>query len=241
MDSKQKIREEIWTRLEKQKVARFPGARGRIPNFVGAEKCAALLENLPEWKKARVIKSNPDSPQRHIRWQALRSGKIVYMAVPRLADPKPFIELDPKKLGKNLYEASSIKGAFKLGRPVSLSQMKPIDLVVCGSVAVNRDGARIGKGEGYSELEFALLVSAGKLVRAVPMVTSVHPLQIIDQPIQRKRHDFKVDIILCPEEIIRCPKDRSRPKGIYWGDLTEEKRNSIPVLKKLFSDLSALK
>ncbi len=235
MDSKQRIREEIWTLMENESVARFPGARGRIPNFVGAEKCAELLENLSEWKKARVIKSNPDSPQRHIRWHALRSGKTVYMAVPRLAESKPFLELDPQKLGNKLYEASSIKGAFQLGRPVDLKKMKLIDLVVCGSVAVDRKGARIGKGEGYSELEFALLVSAGKLLRAVPVLTSVHQLQIVDQPIERKRHDFKVDIILCPDEIIGCPKDRSRPKGIYWDELPAEKRNAIPVLKKLFS------
>jgi 5-formyltetrahydrofolate cyclo-ligase len=159
------------------------------------------------------------------------------MAVPRLAEPKPFVELDPKKLGNKLYEASSIKGAFQHGRPVSLEKMKAIDLVVCGSVAVNREGVRIGKGEGYSELEFALLVTAGKLLRNVPVLTSVHPLQVVDQSLERKRHDFRVDIILTPDEIIRCPKDKKRPQGIYWDDLPEEKRKAIPVLQKLFSKL----
>ena len=159
------------------------------------------------------------------------------MAVPRLAEPKPFVELDPKKLGNKLYEASSIKGAFQHGRPVSLEKMKAIDLVVCGSVAVNREGVRIGKGEGYSELEFALLVTAGKLLRNVPVLTSVHPLQVVDQSLERKRHDFRVDIILTPDEIIRCPKDKKRPQGIYWDDLPEEKRRAIPVLEGLFSKL----
>jgi 5-formyltetrahydrofolate cyclo-ligase len=233
--AKEQIREHVWKLLEQKKASRFPGARGRIPNFVGSESCAKWLSDLPEWKNAAAIKSNPDSPQRQIRYQALKEGKSVYMAVPRLASEKPFVELDPKKLKDKLYEASSIKGASKLGKPVSLDEMKFIDLVVCGSVAVNRFGERIGKGEGYSELEFALAVEAGKLKRNVIVITSVHPLQFTNERIERKRHDFTVDIILTPEKIFRCPNDKKRPKGIYWKDLSEEKIRKIPVLKKLKS------
>ena len=36
-----------------------------------------------------------------------------------------------------------------------------MDLVVCGSVAVNRSGVRLGKGGGYADLELALLVEPG--------------------------------------------------------------------------------
>jgi 5-formyltetrahydrofolate cyclo-ligase len=234
MDEKQKIRERIWALLDEQKVARFPGARGRIPNFVGSESCAKWLDQLDEWKQASVIKSNPDSPQRQIRYHALKDGKIVYMAVPRLSTEKPFVELDPRKLKSKLYEASSIKGAFRLGRAVRLEQMKKIDLVVCGSVAINKKGERIGKGEGYSELEFALAVEAGILKRDVPIITSVHPLQIIQSRVTRKAHDFTANVILTPERIFRCPDDRKRPHGIYWNELSEEKRNTIPILAKLY-------
>jgi 5-formyltetrahydrofolate cyclo-ligase len=232
IEDKQKVRERIWKLLEQKKASRFPGAHGRIPNFVGSESCARWLHELPEWQNAKVIKSNPDSPQRQIRYQALKDGKVVYMAVPRLASTKPFVELDPRKI-KNLYEASSIKGASKFGKAVTLDQMRSIDLVVCGTVAVNKFGERIGKGEGYSELEFALAVEAGKLKRNIPVITSVHPLQLISERIDRKRHDFTVDIILTPDEILRCPPDRKRPKGIYWKDLSQEKIEEIPALMEL--------
>jgi 5-formyltetrahydrofolate cyclo-ligase len=234
MDEKQAIREKIWKLLEQTKASRFPGARNRIPNFVGSESCARWLDQLKEWKQASVIKSNPDSPQRQIRYQALKEGKVVYMAVPRLAGAKPFVELDPRKLKSKLYEASSIKGAFRYGREVRLEEMKEIDLVVCGSVAVNTNGERIGKGEGYSELEFALTIEAGKLKRNVPVITSVHPLQMIGKRVSRKAHDFTVDVILTPEDIVRCPPDKKRPKGIYWSELSEEKREAIPILSKLY-------
>jgi 5-formyltetrahydrofolate cyclo-ligase len=232
MEEKQNIRERIWNLLERKKASRFPGAHGRIPNFIGSESCARWLNDLLEWQNAKVIKSNPDSPQRQIRYQALKDEKIVYMAVPRLVSKKPFLELDPRKI-KNLYEASSIKGASKFGKPVTLTEMRPIDLVVCGSVAVNKYGERIGKGEGYSELEFALAVEAGKLKRNAAVITSVHSLQLITERIDRKRHDFTVNIILTPDEILRCPTDRKRPKGIYWKDLSQEKIEEIPALMQL--------
>jgi 5-formyltetrahydrofolate cyclo-ligase len=234
LKNKQEIRETIWNLLEQKKAARFPGARGRIPNFVGSESCARWLQELKEWRDASVIKSNPDSPQRQIRYQALKEGKILYMAVPRLSSEKPFVELDPSKLKTKLYEASSIKGAFQYGRPVTLNQMKKIDLVICGSVAVNLKGERIGKGEGYSELEFGLAVEAGKLERNAPVITSVHELQLIDGRITRRSHDFSVNIILTPDRIIRCPADKYRPKGIYLNELTEEKIQAIPTLAKKF-------
>ena len=233
MDQKQKIREKIWKLLEEKGAARFPGARGRIPNFTGAESCARWLVDLDEWRRVAVIKSNPDSPQRQIRYQALKQGKVVYLAVPRLASEKPFLELDPRKLKSKLYEASSIKGAFRYGRPVTLTEMKQIDLVVCGSVAVNIKGERIGKGEGYSELEFALAVEAGILHRNTPILTSVHSLQVVRNRIRREPYDFAVDIILTPERIVRCPTDNDRPKGIYWKALTPAKRKSIPILQRL--------
>src|SRR5919198_620697 len=145
MKDKDELRREVWTRLQKEKVARFPSAEGRIPNFIGAEACARVLAQTPWWQTAKVLKVNPDSPQRAIRQKALSEGKILYMAVPRLHSDKPFIELDPKKLKCSPYAASSIKGADKYGRPVSLDEVRKIDLIVCGSVSVNGEGGRAGK------------------------------------------------------------------------------------------------
>jgi len=50
--SKQDIRERVWHELESGRVGRFPGTRGRIPNFVGAERAADRLSELDVWKRA---------------------------------------------------------------------------------------------------------------------------------------------------------------------------------------------
>ncbi|MGH7795365.1 MAG: 5-formyltetrahydrofolate cyclo-ligase [Candidatus Binatia bacterium] len=231
MRTKDDIRESIWETLKKEKVARFPGAAGRIPNFAGAEACAKHLAETRYWKAARILKINPDSPQRAIRQKALTDGKVVYMPVPRLRSEKPIIELDPKRLECSPYAASSIKGAGQYGRPVTLEEMPKIDLVVCGSVAVNRQGARVGKGGGYSDLEFALLTERKKIRAKTPIVTSVHPLQIIDEEIPMTEHDIPLTAIVTPTEVIEVTAQFARPRGICWKMLPQEKIEDIPVLR----------
>ncbi len=232
MRTKDEIRSAIWQLLQKNRVARFPGTEGRIPNFVGAEACAKHLADSPYWQAAKVLKINPDSPQRAIRQRALAEGKTVYMAVPRLRSEKPFIELNPQKLQCSPYVASSITGAAEHGRPIRLSEVKKIDLVICGSVAVNRHGARVGKGGGYSDLEFALLTEEKKIARNTPIVTSVHPLQIVDEEIPMTEHDISLSSIVTPVEVIELKPRFARPKGIYWHILPREKIDDIPVLRK---------
>jgi len=230
VSSKDEIREKVWSRLQEQKVARFPGAEGRIPNFIGAEACARVISQIQFWKKAKVLKVNPDSPQRAIRQKALEEGKIIYMDVPRLHSDKPFIELDPKRLKCSAYVASSIKGAAKFGRPVNLEEVRKIDLIVCGSVAVNRKGARVGKGGGYSDLEFALAAELGAVDARTTVVTTVHDLQVVRGAIPMTAHDVPVDVVVTPTRVLRAPRARRRPRGIRWEDLDAAQLAAMPAV-----------
>jgi 5-formyltetrahydrofolate cyclo-ligase len=129
-------------------VARFPGAKGRIPNFAGAPAAAAQLASRSPWRAARVVKTYPDAPQLPVRARALADGKPLYMAVPRLADERPFILLDPARLDVPARRAASITGSARAGRRIGVAELQPVDLMVCGSVAVNREGARVGRAAG---------------------------------------------------------------------------------------------
>jgi len=229
------IRERIWKLMEEEGVARFPGTWGRIPNFAGAEEAATRLPTLEVWQRAKTIKANPDSPQRPVRSLALQQGKKVYMAVPRLRKLKCFIELDPLRLGGKYRQASSIKGAFRWGRPVSLEEMEPVDLIVAGSVAVTREGARLGKGGGYSDLEYGIARDSDLINPTTPVLTTVHPLQLVSDEIEMKVHDIPVDYIVTPGEIIVTRHGYRKPEGIYWELLQEEKLRSIPILGRLRS------
>lgn len=230
----QEIREGRWEAMQKVGVSRFPGAVGRIPNFVGAEHAAERLSEVDHWRGARVLKCNPDSPQRPVRARGLREGKVIYMAVPRLRDLRCFIELNPAVLDEDeLKRAATIKGAFRVGRPVMISEMRAVDLIVAGSVAVNRTGGRVGKGGGYSDLEYALGRTFGFVRENTPILTTVHPIQVIDVHIPRMANDIPIDFIVTPEEMIETGKDLARPTEIYWEMLSQERLDAIPVLRQL--------
>jgi len=230
--SKAALRQEVWTAMRAARVARFPGAAGRIPNFTGAEAAAERLRGLPAWQAARTVKSNPDSAQWPVRQRALEDGKTVYMAVPRLAEPEPFFALDPAHLSEPPRKAASISGATRSARRVTLAELAPVDLVVMGCVAAGEDGARLGKGGGFADLEFALATAAGLIGPRTICVTTVHELQVCAAgAIPTAGHDVPLDFIVTPDRVIDCRRDGPRPvPRLDWDDLTEEKIAAIPLL-----------
>jgi len=227
------LRQDVWSAMRAAKVARFPGAAGRIPNFTGAEAAAERLRGTPAWQAAATVKANPDLAQLPVRQRALEDGKTVYMAVPRLAGPEPFFALEPGQLTEPPRKAASISGAARSARRVTLAELSPVDLVVMGSVAAGEDGARLGKGGGFADLEYALATAAGLIGPRTVCVTTVHELQVRPAgTIPLTGHDVPVDFIITPERVIDCrPRHAPRPApGICWDDLTEEKIAAIPLL-----------
>jgi hypothetical protein len=138
--AKQEVRERVWDLLERERVARFPGAKGRVPNFAGAPAAAERLASLPAWRAARV-----------------------------------------------------------------------------------------GKGGGYSDLEFGLLVETGLIGADAVLATTVHPLQVLDEELPETPHDFRLDLIVAGEEVITCRR-RRRPPGILWDHLDAARIAAIPAL-----------
>ncbi|MDT0341733.1 5-formyltetrahydrofolate cyclo-ligase [Streptomyces litchfieldiae] len=226
--AKYAVREEVWALLERNHAV--PGnVSGRIPAFVGADSAAARLAEHPAWRAANIIKAVPDKAQLPVRAWALREGKLVYMASSKLATEKPFYLLDPEKLAIPPNEAAERRAAARVAQPVDVNEMPPIDLIVCGSVAVNSEGVRLGKGAGYADIEVALLQEAGLIGPHTLIATTVHPLQIVNEVLPESEHDFRVDLIVTPDETIECPP-HPRPPGIFWEHLAPDSIAAIPAL-----------
>ncbi len=234
-EEKTRLRRLIWDLMERRNISRFPRpVHGRIPNFVGAEEAAKRALSLNEWRRALVVKVNPDSPQRPLRELALQEGKKVIMATPRLS--QGFIMIDPAIIPKSMLRfASTIKGAFRLGRLLRLTEIPPIDLVITGCVAVDRRGNRLGKGGGYAEIEYAILRELGVTDESTPVITTVHDIQVVGR-VPREEHDLTVDVILTPTRTLRVEPRSPKPKGIYWSLLGDKK--APPVIKELRQLLS---
>lgn len=228
-DAKRAVRQRVWAALDTAHAVEPPGAAGHIPSFIGADHAAERLNDLESWQRSRVVKVNPDRAQLPARLAAMRQGKLVYMAVPKIATVKPFYALDPATID---LSAADSKHAKNLAPTIGLDDMRPVDFIICGSVAVNHDGTRIGKGAGYTDIEVALLTEAGLIDANTTIITTVHQLQVIDEAIPETEHDFSVDYILTPDETIRCGCPR-RPSGLVREHLSPEKIAAIPVLGQI--------
>lgn len=232
---KQPLRERVWDDLEASGVARFPyPPHARIPNFAGADEAADRLAATEAWASADVVKTNPDAPQLPVRRAALRAGKSLYAAVPRLRDPEPFLRLDPARID-DVDAATTVSGIGEAGVPVAPVDVEPVDLIVSGSVAVDDRGARIGKGEGYSDLEFAVLSEFGRVDDETIVATTVHERQVVERA-PTGPLDVPLDLVVSPERTVETGTGAARPTGIDWGALDPDRLAEIPVLDRLAPD-----
>lgn len=228
--TKDEARQAVWDRLQAARVARFPfPPHHRIPNFAGAAEAAARLLDHPHFARARRIKVNPDAPQRPLREEALARGIEVLVPAPRLR--AGFARLDPRRIRpEDRRAASSLSRGARFARPVPLDRLPSIDAIVCGSVAVARDGRRCGKGHGYSDLEYGILRELGH--PPVPVGTTVHPLQLVDA-LPWDSNDLPVAVIATPEEVMEVDRPPPAPGGIDWSRLSEDDLDAMPILREL--------
>ncbi|MFB6280955.1 MAG: 5-formyltetrahydrofolate cyclo-ligase [Haloferacaceae archaeon] len=230
---KQELRQRIWDELEERGEARFPfPPHGRIPNFAGADEAAERLAGSEAWRAAEVIKANPDAPQLPVRRAALRADKTLYVAVPRLRDEACFLRLDPGEID-DVDGATTVGGAAEAGEPVTPDAVEPIDLIVSGSVAVTRRGQRVGKGEGYSDLEFAVLREFGRVDGDTTTATTVHGIQVVEAAGPTAPWDVPIDRIHTPDRSVATDPPAAKPAGIEWDALDDERIDAIPILGRL--------
>ncbi|GAA0722638.1 5-formyltetrahydrofolate cyclo-ligase [Halorubrum trapanicum] len=242
---KQAVRETVWDAFDEGDQARFPfPPHDRIPNFAGADAAAERLAATATWEAAATLKANPDAPQLPVRRAALRAGKTVYVAQPRLRDPNPFLRLDPAEIPpEEIDDATTVSGISEYGTPTAPEDVSHVDLIVAGAVGVTTDGARIGKGEGYSDLEWAILREIDAVDSDTTVATTVHELSVLDGPesavgadlsdsdlSEPDAHDVPLDLVVTPERTVRTDTPYARPEGVDWDALDAERLSKIPVL-----------
>lgn len=235
------VRRRIWDMMEAEDYAEWPRpVHHRIPNFVGAEAAAMRLADLPEFQSASLVKVNPDTPQRPVRRLVLSEGKTLLTPQPRLrtgffSTLSVDENLEP---GMRVDQLTNSKGVAQHGTQVTLDAQYTVDLVVVGSTAVcPATGARVGKGEGFAELEWGILSGQGNLdPQTTLVVTTVHDCQVVsDMPAgQLTKHDVPVDVIVTPTRVLRVGQGRApKPSGVMWDLLSPQKLSQIKVLRDL--------
>ncbi|XP_037068674.1 methenyltetrahydrofolate synthase domain-containing protein-like [Pollicipes pollicipes] len=143
------------------------------------------------------------------------------------------------RLRRNLHRVARAEGVRKFSTPIGLDNIVPVDLIVVGSVAVSKDGYRIGKGEGYADLEYAMARGAGAVSEETLVITTVHDDQVFDYlppELFGAQATCTVDMIVTHRRRSSTVSQRTRQDrpGIIWnaGD-GRRKLKAIPILKAL--------
>ena len=231
---KDAVRGAVWDALDEGGMAMGP-TWSHIPNFIGADMAAWRLAQVPAWKTARVVKTNPDPPQIPVRLRALYEGKMLYAPVPYLTKDFPYLRIDPARLkekGVSFELAATSEGYMMHGERIGFEEVEPIGFAVVGSVAVARGGGRTGKGAGFADLETGIFRELGIIGPDTPMATTVHSSQLVtDDKVFMMAHDSPLDFIATEAELIVTGNTAPRPKGVAWDFVQDDQFEQIPFLR----------
>ncbi|KAM6223819.1 LOW QUALITY PROTEIN: methenyltetrahydrofolate synthase domain-containing protein [Rhynchocyon petersi] len=222
--------------MESQNLADFPRpVHHRIPNFKGSYRACENIRKLDAFAGAQEVKVDPDKPLEGVRLLALQSHKTLLVPTPRLRTGLFNRIVPPPGATKDvLRKCATSQGVRNYSVPVGLDSKVLVDLVIVGSVAVSEQGWRIGKGEGYADLEYAMMVAMGAVHQETPVVTIVHDCQVVDIPeVLLGDHDLTVDYVLTPTRVIQTGCRRPKPSGVLWSQVSAEMLEKIPVLRSL--------
>lgn len=123
-----------------------------------------------------------DRAQEPIKMEVLKAGKNLYVPPAREAEiPSIFTQVvcaadvDTKILRKNVR----LQGESETKKEIGIDTDIKLDLLIVGSVAVSKLGQRIGKGNGYVDLDVGLLSHLNVITKDTIIVTTVHDVQVI--------------------------------------------------------------
>ncbi|EDW83711.1 uncharacterized protein Dwil_GK13534 [Drosophila willistoni] len=235
--TKRSLRVQTWKKIQEGRVGIGSNSIfNRIPAFVDADKAAALLIQQEEFKKAHHIKVNIDRALHDFKEQALLANKTVYLPSTRDSSALCFkVEVPGDAPDEQKKVALRVQELQKYRTEIGLDSNLKLDLVVIGSVVVSRDGYRIGRGNGFADLDIGLLIELGAITPETVIATIVHDLQVVDTlPVNLfQKYDTPVDLIITPTEVIRVAKHLPRPAGVFWEVLSERRLKILPVLQQL--------
>ena len=200
-EEKEQLRKSIYDKLFNEGQSLRPN--GDYGNK-GKDIAAELLASTDEWKESKTIFCSPDAAQIPVRYLALKDNKNLIMASPNLEHG--YLYLEGNRLNGKESEASTKEGAFEYcsrffdfgGDSFDIN----IDMVVEGSVGVDRLGNRIGKGKGFADREIEDLFNKDLISENTPLITTIHPFQLVEH-IPMEIHDRKLNMIVTTREIIR--------------------------------------
>lgn len=211
-----------------------------IADFQGSQAAADRLLALPAYRSCSTVFITPDNCLEYLREETMRSGIKILMTTYGIR--RGFWLLDPDKIEAPLLKyAATLDGMETIGRSVTLKEMVDmklqIGLMVTGTGAINDKGIRFGKGHGYFDLEWGMLLAMGMVGPQTITVAVIHDCQLLlDEELQPEEFDTVCDIIVTPSRVLEVRSTNTNHKptcGIIWDRLEPNMLRDIPPLQEL--------
>jgi len=238
-----KVRWTVWNCLLDVAVpdSRFDRDLSRfVPDFAGREACDRFLWALPTYVAASTVFFAPDNSLESARGQALADGKRII--VPTFGMRRGFVVLDGASINPGQHAlAATLDGMEKFGLRLDLDALRAIgivDLVITGAVAVTARGLHFGGGDGYFDLEWAILRHCGLVTSRTLVSVIVHDCQVLDAEFRPGRHDAVADIVITPTAVLHCTPSLPKPEGIIWEEIRSMWNEDISYVTELRAELA---
>jgi 5-formyltetrahydrofolate cyclo-ligase len=241
-----KVRWLVWDRLVEvaRPDSRFDMDVSRfVPDFEGRERCDIQVQDLPDYAQAAVVFIAPDNSLEALRLDALRQGKR--LVVPTFGLRRGLVALDGARLSPaDMALAATLDGMERLGTVLTLHdlrQLEPVGVVLTGAVAVTRQGLHFGGGDGYFDLEWALLRHCGLASPTTAVVAVIHSCQLLDVDVRPGHHDAVADLIITPEGAVAPASVLPKPDGLRWEEFQAGIGDSKAYVSDLLSEITSTK
>ncbi|XP_061401335.1 uncharacterized protein LOC133337087 [Musca vetustissima] len=235
--TKRSLRLQTWKKFKEANLGlQRGGIFNRMPAFVDSDKAVTLLTETEEFKKAKEVKIQIDRALNGAKLQTLNAGKNLYLPSTRKSKALFLkVEVPAEADDEKKNEILNVRNVEEYRTEIGLDNKVVLDMVIIGSVVVSRDGYRLGRGNGFIDLDIGLLIEAGAITPNTLIVTLVHDAQVVDNlPTNLfQKHDAPVDLIVTPTEVIRVAKRPPRPTGLFWELISERRLKAVPVLESL--------
>ncbi|MFO7760709.1 MAG: 5-formyltetrahydrofolate cyclo-ligase [Thermodesulfobacteriota bacterium] len=214
-----------------------------VTNLRQAGKVAQQLRSCPSYRRAERIFVSPAKDLKQIRINCLVDGKELIMPGPALKDG--LYGFQPYFVNfTDLEYAVTFNGLKKYGKLLDLSKTLPVDLFLTDGFALSCEGSRLGDGNGFFDLAFAVLAWSypGNADSKVGMVCNEE--QVISMPISTAPWDVDADFYISSEgqrDLIPA-KGRSRSEReagpIFWQHLSYQRIKKVSPLWKIWKNRS---
>jgi 5-formyltetrahydrofolate cyclo-ligase len=196
-----------------------------------------LAENLRRseiYRQCKRLFVDPSLLLRQVRVNALLDGKELVMPAPGLKDGfyllKPFV-VPFKHLVMGVTYNGLDRYGIRLNDSSDIASLN-ISLLLGEAVAVDRQGGRLGDGQGFFDLAIALLNEMGGLAERCQVVAAIDDPAKVIESVPQEPWDVRCTNILAPDGIEELC-DSSMTSEVFWDSISLARIKRISPLWKL--------